>query len=324
MTDGIVEPLAETRRLRTRDIKYWGGSWESVAALIPQFELADFRIDEVSPSNPYMKMVVRRPMTRVERAIPVGVVSNSYGLAQHHEVATRCLQGIEDVGVDSTELRCEVGLTELGEWMNLRVYFPQEYDFKRSDQDDLGLRLECFNSVDGSSRLVIVFGWLRFVCANGMIIGETKTEIREIHDARIDLEAIRPAIAASMAEVQRDRERMTLWIQTRVDLDEFGNWVNGRLAQSWGKKAAARVFHVCMSGHDVELETSFAGEPATDKPVRPLERVPGSLVPATTLFDVGQAMSWVATGRNNPDERLAWQAAIAPLIAELGEMAGSC
>jgi Domain of unknown function (DUF932) len=33
----------------------------------------------------------------------------------------------------------------------------------------LGLRLECFNSVDGSSRLVILFGWLRFVCTNGLV-----------------------------------------------------------------------------------------------------------------------------------------------------------
>jgi hypothetical protein len=28
-----------------------------------------------------------------------------------------------------------------------------------------------------SSRLVILFGWLRFVCANGLVIGETKIEI---------------------------------------------------------------------------------------------------------------------------------------------------
>ena len=71
--------------------------------------------------------------------------------------------------------------------MNLRIYFPDEYDFKPLDDNPLKLRLECFNSVDGSSRLVILFGWFRLVCSNGMIIGKTIAELRDLHNQHMDL-----------------------------------------------------------------------------------------------------------------------------------------
>jgi hypothetical protein len=323
MTQPVVEPLAEVKRWRSREVKYWGGTWDSIAPLIPTFEIGDFKADGNGPSNPYMKTVIRRPQSRIERPIPVGVVSNSYGLAQHHEVAERCLQGIRDAGVDTAALRCEVGLTELGEWMNLRVYFPGEYDFTCAEDDKLSLRLECFNSVDGSSRLVILLGWLRFICSNGLVIGETKTEIRQVHDARIDLDAVRPLIGKAMKEVSADQARMNSWANKAVEAEAFVSWVNDPLAEAWGKKAACRVFHICRSGHDVELEDAFAPGKAVEKPVKPTVRVPGSPAPAESLFDVSQAMSWVATARNNTDERLEWQSEIPRLMDVLDEMAGS-
>jgi hypothetical protein len=323
MTQPVVEPLSEQKRWRTRDVKYWGGTWEAIAPLIPTFEIGDFKAEGDSPSNPYMKTVIRKPQSRVERPMPVGVVSNSYGLAQHHEVAGRCLQGIRDAGVETSALRCEVGLTELGEWMNLRVYFPSKYDFTRSEEDKLGLRLECFNSVDGSSRLVILLGWLRFICSNGLVIGKTKTEFREVHDAKMDLDAIRPLIGKAMKEVSTDQARMNAWAKASVPTGQLVPWVNEPLADAWGKKAACRVFHICQSGFDVEQEDAFESAPPTEKSVKQIKRVPGSPAPATTLFDVSQAMSWVATGRNNPDERLEWQSGIPHLVGRLTEMAGS-
>lgn len=39
--------------------------------------------------------------------------------------------------------------------MNFRVYFPNSYSFTDAHGNKLDLRLECFNSVDGSSRLMM-------------------------------------------------------------------------------------------------------------------------------------------------------------------------
>jgi hypothetical protein len=118
----------------------------------------------------------------------------------HLEVATLCRKGLLDAGISVDDLRYEVGLSELGEWMNFRIYLPEAYCFTEASGNVLALRLECFNSVDGSSRLVIFFGWFRFVCSNGMVIGETKIEIKERHGQGLDLKSIaarmKPAIKA--------------------------------------------------------------------------------------------------------------------------------
>jgi len=122
---------------------------------------------------------MRRPLKEAERPMPVAVVSRSHSLAPHRQVAALCREGLIEAGIKPEDLRYQVGLSELGEWMNFRIYFADTYCFIDNYGQRLDLRLECFNSVDGSSRLVILFGWLRFVCANGLVIGETKIEIRE-------------------------------------------------------------------------------------------------------------------------------------------------
>lgn len=322
MTQSVVEPLSEQKRWRTRDVKYWGGTWDAIAPLIPTFEIGDFKTGTDSPSNPYMKAVIRKPQSRVERAMPVGVVSNSYGLVQHNDVAAKCFDGLRTLGFDPMSLRCELGLTELGEWMHLRVFLPQEKDFKRTELDRLKLKFECFNSVDGSCRLKILIGWTRLICTNGMVIGDAKT-ISDIHNSNIDLDRIPKIVAECFADVAAELVELQRWLKTPVLLEPIMGWANKPLSDAWGKKAACRVFHICRNGHDVELEDAFAPGAATEKPVKQTVKVPGSPSPAANLFDVSQALSWIATARNNPDERLDWQSDIPRLVKRLDEMVGN-
>ncbi len=174
--------LEETASWRSRNVKYYAGSPEVILRQIPSFELRPFFLNGEDVVNPFYKTVVRLPLTKIEKEIPVGIVSSNYSLAPHKEVAELCLKAIQNSSSSIDKLDCELGLSELGEWMNLRIYFPDNYDFIPPDGHKLRLRLECFNSVDGSSRLVILFGWYRLVCSNGMVIGETVTELRDIHN----------------------------------------------------------------------------------------------------------------------------------------------
>jgi hypothetical protein len=84
-----------------------------------------------------MRTVVRLPRNRVEQKIPVGTVSNTYTLAQHTDVGQKCIDGIRQAGIAVDGLRCELGLTDLGEWMNLRLYFPKEFDHTPPDGENL-------------------------------------------------------------------------------------------------------------------------------------------------------------------------------------------
>lgn len=317
MIDFTVDALEETGRWRTRAVKYWAGSWERLSELIPEFKTAEFRAAPEAPANPYMKTVVRVPLTKVEQEIPVGVVSNSYGLAQHKMVVERCLDGLRYAGIEPKELRCNLGLTELGEWMNFRIQFPERFSHKPKDGQGLDLRLECFNSVDGSSRLEVLLSWFRLICTNGMIVGETRTVLSDVHNTNLDLSRITRIVGDLMGKVQADLKLLRGWEDTRFNPDQLKSWADSEVAKQWGKKAACRVFHICNSGYDVKISDPFASGEATDKPVDRIKRVPGTPEKAQTKYDVSQALSWVATRKNNPEERLQWQSGIPYLISRL-------
>jgi hypothetical protein len=106
-----------------------------------------------------------------------------------------------------------------------------------------------------------------------------------------------------------------------VSLDALKHWIDGTLSDCWGKKAAARTFHICQSGFDAELAGPFEKGPATDKSMRATVQVPGAAVPAKTLYDVIQALSWIATRRNDTDERLKWHLDIPALIEQIATSA---
>ena len=299
---------------RSRKVRYYSGDWDTLQTIIPEFDLVPFRAGDGEPANPFLQTVMRRPLSAAERLTPIGTVSNTYSLAPHREVAALCRNALIDAGIDPSGFRYEVGLSELGEWMNFRIYLGEKYKFNDKYKEKLDLRLECFNSVDGSSRLVILFGWLRFVCSNGLVIGETKIEIKERHGQNLDLASIAERIQPALEAVEADRARMTRWESVQINIKGVASWVDKNLSDEWGKKAAARVFHICDSGKDIEIEDPFAPGSATEKPVRYLARVPGSPERAETKYDVSQAMSFVATHRNNAEERVGWQADIPSLL----------
>jgi hypothetical protein len=302
---------------RSRKVRYYAGDWNSIQTLLPEFELTPFVAGQDEPANPFLQTVMRKPLSAAERPIPIGTVSQTYTLAPHRHVAALCRKGLIHAGIEPADLRYELGLSELGEWMNFRIYFSDSYSFIDARGAKLDLRLECFNSVDGSSRLVILFGWYRFVCSNGMVIGETLIEIKERHGQSLDLDSIPERIKAALEAVGADRSRMKKWQATKVAIDDIATWADDIVSEEWGKKAAARVFHICDSGKDIEIDDPFASGSATEKPIRYLDPVPGSPERAATKYDVSQAMSFVATHRNNAEERVTRQSAIPFLLERL-------
>src|SRR3954447_11726432 len=114
-------------------------------------------------------------------------------------------------------------------------YLPDFLNFLKFFKSPLGLRLECFNSVDGSSRLVILFSWLRFVCANGLVIGETKIEIKERHGQGLDLDNISKRIKPALEAAVGDRSRMMKWQSQKIAIDAVAGWANDHVSEEWGK-----------------------------------------------------------------------------------------
>jgi hypothetical protein len=312
-----ISILPDEATWRSRKVRYYAGDWTAILSVLPEFYFLPFSASQDDPANPFLQIVMRKPLSRAERPIHVGVVSHSYILVPHREAAELCRRGLIDSGIEEKDLRYEVGLSELGEWMNFRIYLPKSYRFIDAPGSALDLRLECFNSVDGSSRLVILFGWFRLVCENGLVIGETKIEINERHGQGLDLQSIAERIRPAIEAVETDRDRMEGWKKETIGITKIAAWADGKLSVEWGKKAAARVFHICDVGKDIEFVNLFSPGSATKKPVRYLDRVPGSPERATRKYDVAQTLSFVATHRSNAEERVIWQTDIPVLLHSL-------
>ena len=262
----------------------------------------------------FLRTVRRKPLLATERPIPIGVVSHTYALAPHREVAALCRQGLINAdGIKPGDLRYEVGLSALDEWMHFRIYCPDNYDFTDIYGTTLNLTLECFNAVDGWAKLVILFGWFRSVCSNGLVIGETKITIRERHGQRLDLAAVPTRIQSAFEVARTDCARLKRWQAAPVSIESIATWVNNAVSKQWGKKAAVRVFHICDTYGCRDHRPIRIW--SRDRKADPQPRVPGAPERATTKYDVAQV--FVATHRTNTEERVTWQAEIPNLLKGL-------
>lgn len=170
----------------------------------------------------------------------------------------------------------------------------------------------------GSARLVIVFGWIRFICSNGLIIGRTLIEIRERHDGSLAIDEIPDRIAEAFGDVEADRRRRLALQGRAVRPERLRSWVDGPLSAAWGRRAAARVLHICSTGRDAAPLDPFAPGAASQKPLRPTVRVAGSPEQAGTLYDVMQAMSHVAGTRTDATEQRRMLEKLDDLLQALG------
>ena len=95
-------------------------------------------------------------------------------------------------------------------------------------------------------------------------------------------------------------------------------WVDKVVAPKWTSGAAARVHHICRTGFDGKpVQPRTKGIAPHCWPVSSDEAVPGAPSSAKSLYDVAQALSWVAGHKQAVEDQIKWKDQIHQLIAEL-------
>ena len=272
--------------------------------------------------NPLYDTIVRIPHNNEEPdtpLIPVGIVSPKYVLLQHQELVDEVINVITKLGIDPARVKAEMDLTQYGERMRLGLIFPREYNINIREKDKMGLRLECFNSVDGSMKFMAVIGWLRFVCSNGLIIGVAKTDCRRRHNQGMEINEIIEVLRDGIAAATKEKKAYTEWMNHKIAETDLRCWVDGFLAKKWGVKAAARTWHITQTGHDVVLDKPFEKGAPTEKSVCVGDKVPGTILPGDTAYAVAQTLAWLAKERRDLQEQLEWKQQILGLMQPLLE-----
>ena len=89
-TSPFIAILPREASWRSRPVRYYAGDWASLQTVLPEFDLVPFTAGQDEPGNPFLRTVRRKPLLATERPIPIGVVSHTYALAPHREVAALC------------------------------------------------------------------------------------------------------------------------------------------------------------------------------------------------------------------------------------------
>jgi hypothetical protein len=304
------------------------GTPEETYAVLPIFDRRAFglkyptggQMQLLMPNgvNQYWDMIVRLPLNAAESETPVGIVSKSYKLIQHRDLFDGTVQALQASGVDLKDVQVQLGLTTYGGRMALRFILPERFAFNPGDKNlKMSLVFECFNSVDGSSRLVVTLGWLRLVCLNGLMVGTSRLSQRFIHNEFLEMpdlsELLREGIAAANAEI----DFYSQWLQTRVPKKQFVRWIDTVIKDKWGSLAAARTHLICTKGWDGKFVAPFEKAPPSLKAMEQTRQVPGSLLCQESAYSICQALAWVAKERRDIQEQLDWMRDIPDLMGAL-------
>lgn len=294
---------------------------------LPVFERRSFGITQ--PGNKQTRLnerfdtIVRLPFGDDQNLIPVGVVSKEYTLVPHMEVLDTVLKALQDANISSTELETNLEITEYGERMALSIFLPEQYIFDPGDGHPMALRIECFNSVDGSTRFRALMGWFRFVCSNGLVIGVTQSDVRRRHVGDIQLKDIGTVLKTGLEESEIEKKNFEQWRKTKIMPDLLSSWVDNTLKDRWGFKAAARTYHIAQTGFDGKIIGQYQDNTPTRIKMMKTVHVPGSPSRCENLFDLSHILAWLAHKRRDVQEQLNWREKIPQLLKPLMKKNGS-
>ena len=291
-----------------KDLKWQGqevykisGNLEEVLAVLPEFETENFGIGE--NINPNLLKVIRKETKSDPRRIPVAVVSKRYALIQHKEIVRNLQEAIFKAGFNVVDLNASLYLSQFGERMFLTVSIPG-FDFHPGDGHTIGFQMECQNSVDKSCSLKIRTNWLRLECTNGLVVRKEDV-LKKVHNVDfISSRKINDYLSKKLAEAPGEATIIRKWEKIPVNTSDFRNWIEKSIRKSWGVNRAARVYFIATTGYDGELGDGRHKEKIHNRVFNYEEYVPGSTKPLQNLFQVNQALSWVASRERNLEDRL--------------------
>lgn len=245
----------------------------------------------------YLDAIVRQTDQGAAQ-VPIALVSKRYTLVQHRTLVEALRDAIAPHFANAADFTCQMTMSEYGGRMKVRVLLPDA--LKPPDGEDIRPTLECFNSVDGSRPLQVYLGWFRFVCENGLVIGEELVRLRRRHVKSLQLPDVGQAVADSLGHVSRQADALDRWWHTHVSAQQLREWTDVPVAQRWGSQAAARVFHIARTGRDCRVRLS-RGIPASALRTEATTAVPGSTPPNDNAYRISQALTYVARARQEID-----------------------
>ena len=314
-------PEAVEEKWLNSPIRRFKGKLAEIGQHIPEFERREFNLPEAAGesrrANERLDAIVRKPFGDDKAFVSIGTVSKDYTLVSHGAVLDSARKALTAAGVKTDDTEAALEITEYGERMRLSVWLPDKYAFDPGDGQKMGMRLECLNSVDGSTRFRALMGWFRFVCSNGLVVGVTQSDVKRRHIGDLSPEDVGKVLASGLAQAATEKENFRNWRARTVDSAAFTGWVDQHVREVWGFKAATRTYRIVRTGHDAKIVGQYKGRTPTTIETAALKPVPGAPTQSRTLFDVSQVLAWLAKERRDVQEQVEWREQIPALLERM-------
>ncbi len=284
------------------DLRAYKGSLRDLAGLCPAFDrrsLADsehaaVRKDGTGVAKSHLDVIVRRAGPGVGLLeMPVGVVTRRHQLLPHARVIESLERALGVIHVDPAHTQAELDLTNFGARMSLAVDLPTHLDFDPVGSAPLSLRILLTNSVNGGGlRLLSV--WQQQESGSTFAVGVTRLESRLAHRLPARLADIVPGVQKALEIAQAERAALAQWNRQLVTRDQLVAWVDGSVRRMWGRSAAARIFHIAMTGWDADPAFSVERGSPSRRTMQATNPVPGAPAFVETAYDALLALGWIA------------------------------
>jgi len=293
------------------DLRNYRGSLRDLAALVPGFERRaltrqdrrELGSTEGQIDQAHLDVVLRRAGPGVGLLeMPVGVVNRRHQLFPHARVIENLERALGVLRADPASAAAELDLTNFGARMSLVVALPKRFEFDPGDGQPLGLQVIVHNSVNGGG-LRVQLVWKHLASGSEFAVGVTRLESRIGHRIPTRLNDLVPNVQQSVETAQVERTALENWHGKLVTRDQLVNWVDGSVRRMWGRTAAARVFHIAMTGWDADPAFSVEKVAPSRRTMQATDPVPGAPAFVETAYDALLAIAWVARDLRDGNER---------------------
>lgn len=293
------------------DLRNYRGSLRDLAALVPGFERRSMRSDDAGKPGlglngcgpSHLDVVLRRAGPGVGLLeMPVGTVNRRYQLLPHARVIENLENALGVIHVDPGCVPAQIDLTGFGARMALAVELPGRFDFDAGDREPLGLRILVNNSVNGGGLRMLAV-WQEHGSDSAFAVGVTRLESRLAHRLPARLADIVPGVQKTLELAQSERNALRQWRNHLVTRNQLVDWVDGAVRRMWGWKAAARLFHIAMTGWDAEPAFGAERGVPSRRTMQASDPVPGAPTFSETAYDALLALGWIAREGRDPGER---------------------
>ena len=164
------------------------------------------------------------------------IVSKDYKLIRHEDAVQR-IERIIDENLELGKYKTDTEFYNDGARMRM-IYRFYEKSVEIKKGDTVNPELHLFNSYDITWPFIILIGAFRFVCANGLVVGEKYLYFRKRHVYHFDQMDIKEQVATAFKRFNLQTKQWKSWTELRLTEKTHADVLK---AMKFGKKATAEI-----------------------------------------------------------------------------------